>query len=245
MAPPSPDTCWRCWPTKARRTGMTSSDARSTRLVFRRMPGLRHLAPEGCVPKNDSEGRSALLQVWPQRASLTGPLPHHRGRPGVVHRESVRHPEFFRTNRVLGPYWPNVRKARPAVVPEEIKTGAEARIEQIEAGINRTATEVGDALLVRLRISHPALFDEAVAQLLSAMGYGRAEQRGRRIGGSSDGGIHGVIDHDALGLEQVYVQARIYAGGNSIGRKTIKAFIGALHGFGAGRGVFITTSTFT
>ncbi|MEX5300629.1 restriction endonuclease [Kocuria sabuli] len=81
--------------------------------------------------------------------------------------------------------------------------------------------------------------------MLLAMGYGGAEQPGRRIGGSSDGGVDGVVDQDALGPEQVYVQAKRYAEGSSIGRETIQAFIGALHGYGAGRGVFITTSTVT
>nr|WP_209911965.1 restriction endonuclease [Paeniglutamicibacter psychrophenolicus] len=118
-------------------------------------------------------------------------------------------------------------------------------IEQIEAGIDHIAADVGDALLARLLESHPDFFEEAVVKLLLAMGYGGAEQRGRRIGGTGDGGVDGVIDQDALGLERIYVQAKRYAEGNSIGRETIQAFIGALHGFGASRGVFITTSTFT
>lgn len=152
---------------------------------------------------------------------------------------------FSEANRVFGPYWPQARKTRPVAVPEESEAVAEDPIERIESGINRITTEVGDSLLMRLRDSHPDFFEEAVVRLLLAMGYGGAEQRGRRIGGSGDGGVDGVIDQDALGLEQVYVQAKRYAEGNKIGRETIQAFIGALHGFGAGRGVFITTSAFT
>ncbi|PBB07198.1 restriction endonuclease [Kocuria sp. WRN011] len=160
----------------------------------------------------------------------------------------AEHPEgigsFSEANRIFAPYWPHVQKDA-AVVPEESLPDSADPIEQIEAGINRITTDVGDSLLGRLRDSHPDFFEEAVVRLLLAMGYGGAEQRGRRIGGSGDGGVDGVIDQDALGLEQVYVQAKRYAEGNSIGRETIQAFIGALHGFGAGRGVFITTSTFT
>lgn len=81
--------------------------------------------------------------------------------------------------------------------------------------------------------------------MLLAMGYGGAEQRGRRIGGTGDGGVDGVIDQDALGLDQIYVQAKRYADGHNVGREAIQAFIGALHGFGASRGVFITSSAFT
>ncbi|XKH57334.1 restriction endonuclease [Citricoccus nitrophenolicus] len=160
-----------------------------------------------------------------------------------------KHPEgidsFSEANLIFAPYWPHVQKDTAPIVLEESLPEAADPIEQIEAGINRITAEVGDALLERLRESHPDFFEEAVVRLLLAMGYGGAEQRGRRIGGSGDGGVDGVIDQDALGLEQVYVQAKRYAEGNSIGRETIQAFIGALHGFGAGRGVFITTSTFT
>jgi restriction system protein len=100
-------------------------------------------------------------------------------------------------------------------------------------------------LLTRLRSSDPGFFEEAVVKVLLAMGYGGTEQRGKRIGGTGDGGVDGVIDQDALGLDQIYVQAKRYADGNTIGRETIQAFIGALQGFGATRGVFITSSTFT
>ncbi|QWT24212.1 restriction endonuclease [Subtercola sp. PAMC28395] len=97
----------------------------------------------------------------------------------------------------------------------------------------------------RLRESHPAFFEEAVVALLLKMGYGGAEQRGKRIGGTGDEGIDGVIDQDALGLDRIYLQAKRYKQGNNISRETIQAFVGALHGFGASRGVFITTSAFT
>lgn len=59
------------------------------------------------------------------------------------------------------------------------------------------------------------------------------------------GGVDGVIDQDALGLDQVYVQAKRYADGNTVGRETVQAFVGALHGMAASKGIFITTSTFT
>lgn len=161
----------------------------------------------------------------------------------------AEHPEgiasFSEANRVFEPYWPNVQRTAATDIAIEVQAEATDPIEQIETGINRIAEDVGDALLARLRESHPEFFEEAVVKLLLGMGYGGAEQRGRRIGGSGDGGVDGVIDQDSLGLEQIYVQAKRYAEGNRVGRETIQAFIGALHGFGANRGVFITTSTFT
>ncbi|MGK8503732.1 restriction endonuclease [Nocardia asiatica] len=41
------------------------------------------------------------------------------------------------------------------------------------------------------------------------------------------------------------MQAKRYAADNTVGRPEIQAFVGALHGVGAARGVFITTSAFT
>lgn len=75
-------------------------------------------------------------------------------------------------------------------------------VEQIEDGINRIHEEVGASLLQRLREGHPDFFEDAVVKLLLTMGYGGAEQRGRRIGGSGDGGVDGIIDQDALGLDR-------------------------------------------
>lgn len=154
---------------------------------------------------------------------------------------------YSQAHEIFAQYWPKSEKPATSqvlnsepVAPEELEP-----VEQIEDGINRIHDEVGVALIQRLRDGHPDFFEEAVVKLLLKMGYGGAEQRGRRIGGSGDGGVDGVIDQDALGLDRIYVQAKRYADGNNVGRETIQAFVGALHGVGASRGVFITTSTFT
>ena len=161
----------------------------------------------------------------------------------------AQHPDgvssFSEANQTFAQYWQDVEKTPIPVVTTELVSDAVDPIEQIESGINRIVADVGNELLKRLRESHPEFFEEAVVKLLLAMGYGGAEQRGRRIGGSGDGGVDGVIDQDALGLDQVYVQAKRYAEGNSVGRETVQAFVGALHGMAASKGIFITTSTFT
>ena len=81
--------------------------------------------------------------------------------------------------------------------------------------------------------------------MLIAMGYGGAEQRVRRLGRSGDGGVDGVIDQDALGLNRIYVQAKRYGDGNSVQRPELQGFVGALADKGATQGVFVTTSVFT
>ncbi|MCD2168286.1 restriction endonuclease [Microbacterium sp. JC 701] len=158
---------------------------------------------------------------------------------------------YAQARETFAPFWPDSSAGNSGSKDDLGASALEQEvevidpIEQIEDGIRRIDAEVGGELLDRLRESHPDFFEQAVVNLLLAMGYGGVEQRGRRIGGTGDEGIDGIIDQDALGLDQVYVQAKRYKAGNNIGRETIQAFVGALHGFGASRGVFLTTSAFT
>ncbi|TPV49681.1 restriction endonuclease [Pseudarthrobacter phenanthrenivorans] len=162
--------------------------------------------------------------------------------PEGVTQAQLREIEAYRRHRA------EVRAARKEIssAPEaDVLDEDEDPMDVIDAAMDRIKAEVGAELIQRLRDSDPEFFEQAVVDLLLKMGYGGAEQRGRRIGGSGDGGVDGVIDQDALGLDRIYVQAKRYADGNTVGRETIQAFVGALHGVGASRGVFITTSTFT
>ncbi len=65
------------------------------------------------------------------------------------------------------------------------------------------------------------------------------------IGSWQQYGVDRVISLDRLGLEKVYVQAKRYADDHPISRQTIQAFLGALAGRRATKGVFITTSRFS
>jgi restriction system protein len=62
---------------------------------------------------------------------------------------------------------------------------------------------------------------------------------------TGDGGIDGVIDQDALGLDRVYVQAKRYVVENAVSEPEIRAFSGSLGAAKANKGVFVTTSYFT
>lgn len=99
-------------------------------------------------------------------------------------------------------------------------------------------------LIEIIKSCSPAFFERLVVELLLAMGYGgsRAEA-GRAIGQSGDGGIDGIIDEDKLGLDSIYIQAKRWEG--NVGSPEIQQFVGALHGKGARKGVFITTSDYT
>lgn len=116
--------------------------------------------------------------------------------------------------------------------------------EQIEQGVARVHEAVAKELLERLRGKEPAFFEQAVVDLLVAMGYGGTGGVAAATQLVNDGGIDGIIDQDVLGLNKVYVQAKRYAEGNSVQRPELQGFVGALIGK-ADRGVFITTSTFS
>jgi restriction system protein len=98
-------------------------------------------------------------------------------------------------------------------------------------------------LLDRIMERDPAFFERLVIDVLEAMGYGGYEGAAQRLGGTGDQGFDGVIDEDRLGLDRIYVQAKRWA--NPVGRPALQAFVGALAGRGASKGVFITTSAFT
>ncbi|WP_188043272.1 restriction endonuclease [Changpingibacter yushuensis] len=117
-------------------------------------------------------------------------------------------------------------------------------LEQVQSGIDRINQDVATELLARLQGKEPAFFEQAVVQLLLAMGYGGTTGTGSVTQLSNDGGIDGVIDQDVLGLNRVYIQAKRYAQGNTVGRPDLQAFVGALSGK-ADSGVFITTSRFS
>lgn len=136
-----------------------------------------------------------------------------------------------------------IEVAEETALPEEI--GSLTPFELAATGQQRNEEMVCEELLQRLRKSDPAFFEQAVLDLLIAMGYGGALGKSTRTQLTNDGGIDGVIDQDALGLSRIYVQAKRYAEGHSVSRPEVQAFVGALHGAQANQGVFLTTSSYT
>jgi len=123
-----------------------------------------------------------------------------------------------------------------AETPDELLRGT---VVHIEAALKKE-------LLDRILAAPPAFFERLIVALLLAMGYGGSrEEAGKIVGRSGDGGIDGVIDQDALGLDRVYVQAKRYVAENAVSEPEIRAFSGSLGAAKANKGVFVTTSYFT
>ena len=118
--------------------------------------------------------------------------------------------------------------------------------EELERVVQQLCDELEADVLDRVREAPPAFLEQVVVDLLIAMGYGKGDvSMGQVTGRSGDGGIDGKIREDALGLDEVYVQAKKYADGNTVGEGEIRNFAGAIDAAGMTKGVFVTTSGFT
>jgi restriction system protein len=128
----------------------------------------------------------------------------------------------------------------------EVDIEAQTPDEQAREGYLRARGGVASELLDRMRNASPAFFEQLVVDLLVEMGYGGSrDDAASVIGRSGDGGIDGIIKEDKLGLDSIYIQAKRWKEGATVGRPEIQQFAGALQGQKARKGVFITTSSFT
>lgn len=121
---------------------------------------------------------------------------------------------------------------------------ADSPEEAIEAAVATVHAALASEVLDRVMQLTPTGFEQLVLRLLGVMGYG-ASGRIDSTAATGDAGIDGVISQDPLGLDRIYVQAKRYALDSKIGRPTMQAFVGALHGQQADRGVFMATCAFT
>ena len=65
------------------------------------------------------------------------------------------------------------------------------------------------------------------------------------MGRSGDCGFEGTIREDALGLDDVYVQAKGHAEGNDVRPTALSSFSGAIDVAEATKGVFVSTAILT
>lgn len=101
-------------------------------------------------------------------------------------------------------------------------------------------------LLERMQQLPWQAFERLVVDLLVRMGYGGSfAEAGEAFQRGNDGGLDGVIKADRLGFDKLYVQAKRWQNGSTVGRPDVQAFVGALLDKGASKGAFITTAKFS
>ena len=135
------------------------------------------------------------------------------------------------------------RKSDSVPGPVVTESGQIDPIEVMGAAERDFNAQVEAELLANLKSSSPEFFEKAVIDVLWAMGYGGDYGEKQHVGRTGDGGGDGIIRQDALGLSNIYVQAKRYTT-NSVGSGDIRDFMGAMDTRGASQGVFITASTF-
>lgn len=163
-------------------------------------------------------------------------------KPQVIDRDFLmRYPQFVKfaqttgtrkTGKDEGP-GPGPENDNKSKTPEELISSA---YETIHATLKQE-------LLTLVKKMDPLQFEHLVLDLLVGMGYGGSREEAARVTkASNDEGIDGLINEDRLGLDVIYIQAKRWQ--DTVGRKEIQSFVGALAGQQAHKGVFITTSEF-
>lgn len=139
------------------------------------------------------------------------------------------------------------RSASSGGEPGASPGAVESELTPDDALANAHATlqrELASELLEAIHGCSPTFFEHLVVKLLVKMGYGGTfDDAARSLGKSGDGGIDGIIKEDRLGLDAIYIQAKRWQ--NTVGRPDVQAFVGALTGQRARKGVFITTSSYS
>jgi len=118
--------------------------------------------------------------------------------------------------------------------------------ELIASGVKSIRDNLVSEILDQIRMGTPFFFEKLVVNLFVKMGYGGAQQGSAWVTGrSGDGGIDGVIHEDKLGLDVIYIQAKRWKEGNTVGGPDMQQFVGALATRNAKKGIFVTASEFT
>ncbi len=190
-----------------------------------------YLAQARCV----SRPQRGSISVTPRGTALLGTNPKR-----IDYALLRQYPEFVA-------FMDGSKGLKKTVATPEIRVHADAAPDElIDQGYQALRAEVESNLLERLQASSPEFFEQAVVDLLVAMGYGGThENAARRIGKTGDEGIDGVIDEDRLGLDAIYIQAKRWKTDHLVGSPDVQGFVGSLVGKKAAKGVFITTSDFS
>lgn len=182
----------------------------------------------------DSPKRGVFSITEEGKAVLTNP-------PGVLDTKFLTTIDAFKT------FYQSGKGASSGQAEESEGSGDSSTPEErIEDAIGAINAGIRADLLERIMQNSAAFFEGVIVELLVAMGYGGSRKdAAMHLGKSGDGGVDGVINEDALGLDRVYVQAKRYSAGTTVGRPDIQGFTGSLIGFNASKGVFVTTSGFS
>lgn len=129
--------------------------------------------------------------------------------------------------------------------PLETERG-ESPAETLDAAYRQVTDVLASQLMDEVMQLSPSGFERLVVKLLLSMGYGNGiDDAGTTTQLTNDGGIDGVIREDQLGFSNIYIQAKRWQSGKTVGKPEIQKFVGALKEQHAQKGLFITTAKFS
>ena len=129
--------------------------------------------------------------------------------------------------------------------PLEAERG-ESPAEILDAAYRQVTDVLASQLMDEVMQLSPSGFERLVVKLLLSMGYGNGiDDAGTTTQLTNDGGIDGIIREDQLGFSNIYIQAKRWQSGKTVGKPEIQKFVGALKEQHAQKGLFITTAKFS
>ena len=133
---------------------------------------------------------------------------------------------------------------------EDVETPQSGRDESpaeiLDAAYRQVTDVLASQLMDEVMQLSPSGFERLVVKLLLSMGYGNGiDDAGTTTKMTNDGGIDGIIREDQLGFSNIYIQAKRWQSGKTVGKPEIQKFVGALREQHAQKGLFITTAKFS
>lgn len=186
--------------------------------------------------------KAGLLQ-YPKRGSIQIT---ERGKSVLSEKPEKLDAKFLKRFEEFNEFQNLSYQSNDVSVADQIEYQDKTPEEIMESAFQDLKKTLADEILEKIRNVEPSFFEKLVVELLVKMGYGGSiKDAGKAIGKSGDEGIDGTIKEDKLGLDIIYIQAKRWKDGNSVGRPELQKFVGALAGQGAKKGIFITASNFT
>ena len=140
----------------------------------------------------------------------------------------------------------NLNENKPGGTSAVVVSSAASPRDTLNSAFQQWDNTLKQDLLERMQQLTWQAFERLVVDLLVKMGYGGSfAEAGEAFQKGNDGGLDGVIKADRLGFDKLYVQAKRWQNGSTVGRPDVQAFAGALLDKKASKGAFITTSKFS
>lgn len=158
-------------------------------------------------------------------------------------KELMKECEAFRAWK--NGYASKKKNADKGSCPDDAAQEQMSPMETMEASYGEMREALIEDLLAMIMSKSPYFFEYLVGRILLAMGYGEREESVTVTPKSSDEGIDGTVKEDRFGFDTIYYQAKRWEPSRTVTRPDIQAFVGALSGKGASRGLFITTAKFS